>query len=348
MAGKNYVNVATESAFATPPSSGWRGLQVEDDSHQARVTTFAPRGIVYGQAGPTAKGRRSQARGGTGTLKTPLVSNGLGQILAAFFSTATITTPPSATNARQIVYELKDTASTKSLSVQLQRELKGGTVDRSTYVGGQVTELRLTQSLPPEGGGESNEGFAKLEADLDYADINRSHAQQLPTYVDPGLTFAEAEMSIGAAYDGQGDPAAPNTFTPRCLNAFTATIGAGLRLQPDCIGGSLIRGIASRGGIPEGTLGLGWLPTDATLYTAFLEGQIMAFRCHWEPSGAAYEIDAGTNPSLTLDIPALQFTGADPQMSLDEPTSQDLPATILDNGSGVLARITQITSDTAL
>lgn len=349
MAGKNYVNVATESNFGTAPSSGWRGLPVEDDGHQARVTTFEQKSIVYGQAGPTAKGRRSVTNGGTGTLKTSLVSNGLGQLFAAAFSTSAITTPNGATTAKQMVFELTDVASSESLAVQVQRELKGGGVDHTTYAGGQVTEMRFSQGLPPEGGGVTDEGFAKLEWDLDYAVVERSTAQKLPTYVNPGITFSEAEMEIGPAYKPNGDPSdLDQDLTKRCLNRFEVSLPTGLRLDPDCIGGSLTREKASRGSLPEGTLGLGWTPSSAALYEAFLAGDILAFRCHWEPSGTAYEIESGINPSVTLEIPALQLTGDDPQMSLDQPTSQDLPASILDNGDGVLARLIVITDDTAL
>lgn len=349
MAGKNYVNVANETLFGQAPSSSWRGLAVEDDGHKARVTTFETKNIVYGQAGPTAKGRRSVTNGGSGTLKSSLVSNGLGQLLAAGFSSATVTTPAGASTARKIVFELTDVASTKSLSVQVQRELKGGTVDHTTYAGGQVTELRLSQGLPPEGGGVTDQGFAKLELDLDYAVVERSTAQILPVYVDPGITFSEAEMLIGPAYDSAGAPSDLDVvLSKRCLNKFDVSLPTGLRLDPDCIGASLTREKASRGSLPEGTLGLGWTPSNAGLYESYLNGEILAFRCHWEPAGTAYEIEAGINPSVTLDVPALQLTGDDPQMSIDQPTTQDLPASILDNGDGVLARLTIITSDTAL
>ena len=128
MAGKNYVEIAHETTFATAPSTGWRGVEAADDSHQANVLTQQRSGIRRGKQGPMALGASSIVRGGTGTIKTHLLSNGLGLLLLAAIGAPTITTPSGATLARKHVYAWSSTASTFSLATIVGREMTDGNV----------------------------------------------------------------------------------------------------------------------------------------------------------------------------------------------------------------------------
>ncbi len=339
MVGKNFVDIATESAFATAPATGWKGLRVADDGHKARVATYQPGGIVRGQQGPQFTGAHTVTRGGTGTLKPYLQSNGLGQLLRATFGSAALTTPVGATLARQMAFTTTDAVSAYSLATQIGREMLGGTIDPDTYVGGQVTEMRLSQAIG-QASGSGDEALAKLEFDLDYADLSRATAAHgSSTYDTVDLFFGSAEctLSIGPAGGSLDD---------KCLNKFELKLPTGVDVDPACIGPTF-REEGPRGSLPQPMLSLGWDYAARTYYDAFLDGTEMAFQAVWEPAGTAYEIESGFNPKVTLDIPLIRFVGDTPEMSSDKKTSQGLEAEIGHNGTDPMVSLTIITSDTA-
>lgn len=339
MAGKNYVEIAHETTFATAPSTGWRGVEAADDSHQANVLTQQRSGIRRGKQGPMALGASSIVRGGTGTIKTHLLSNGLGLLLRAAIDAPTITTPSGATLARKHVYAWSSTASTFSLATIVGREMTDGNVDHDVYTGGQVTEFKMAQGLGPDGGGVTSDTLATCEFGVDYAAVDRAKAANGSTaYPDPLLAFGLGECTLSLGPD-LGD------LDPECLNKFEATFPTGLDLANRCISGSLAREKATRGEIPKPTLSLGRRYKSRALYDAFLDGDVMAFRAEWV---GPTEIETGFPPSVRLDIPAIRLTGSTPQMSEDAATTQDLPAEVLWNGTDPLATLTLVTTDTAV
>lgn len=340
MVGKNYVEFAPESVYGTAPTPGWKGIKVADDGHKANVLTLAPKGITRGQQGPTVEGRRAVPRDAAGTIKTYLMSNGLGAWLRAGFGSAVLSTPAGATNARKMVFTTTDAASAFSIATQIGREMKSGGVDHDTYVGGQITETRFMQSLAPESGGVTEEGLAKVEFDVAYQRMDRAFAAHgSTTYIDPDLFFSigEATLFIGADLE---------SLTDRCLNKFEMKIPTGLDTNDQCINGSLVKEKAVRGSAPAPTLALGWTYDGREYYDAYLDGEILAFRALWE-APEAYEIEAGFVPSVKIDVPAFQLSGDGPQMSEDAKTTQDLPADVLHNLVDPMITVEVITSDTA-
>ena len=47
-----------------------------------------------------------------------------------------------------------------------------------------------------------------------------------------------------------------------------------------------------------------------------------------------------------MELPAIRFTGEDPELSESDRTMQNLPFEVLDNGTDPVCRITIVTSDT--
>lgn len=339
MAGKNYVEIAHEATFATAPASGYRGVEAADDGHSVNVLTSQRSGIRRGQQGPLSLGAQTTVRGGAGTIKTELLSNGLGFLLRAVFGDPVITTPVGATAARKHVYATSDLASAFTLSTIIGRELQGGAVDHEVYTGGQVTEFKLAQGLGPDGGGSTSDTNAKLEFALDYAKIDRvKTANGSTTYPTPLIAFGlgEATLSLGPDLENLEND---------CLDKFEFVYPTGLDLSTRCISASLAREKAYRGSLPAPTLGLGRKYDNRDLYDAFLDGDFMAFRAEWVGPVA---IEDTTFPSVTLDVPSIRFTGSTPQMSQENSTTQDLPAEVLWNGTDPMVTLTLITTDTAV
>lgn len=337
MVGKNYFEFATENGFLGGADDTFRGLRVDDDGHKANVVTVEPGGIIEGQQGPTASGSRAIVRGAEGTVKTYLASKGLLRLLRGTFGDAVITTPMGATLTRQYVFTTSNVASAVSFISYIGREMKNGGVDHDVYEGGQITEFRLAQALLPNSGA-SDAGIAKAEWDLNYAKVNRSASAHMSrTYVTPELYYTQGEctLRIGASLED---------LTDECLNKFDLKVPTEIDVEDNCIRPSVTRDLAVRGGLPAPMLGLGWTYKNRTYYDAYLDGTILAFQAAWVASDI--EIETGHNPSITVDIPAIQFTGSTPEMG-EGKTTQDLPARVLWNETDPMITVTVVTSDTA-
>jgi hypothetical protein len=336
--GQNYVNIALESTYGTPPGSGWRGVPVESDDHKPNVLVLQPNAVIYGQQGPSTTGRRAVERDAAGVIKTYLASSGIGKLLKASFGSAAITTPSGATNARQMVFETTSAASTDSLAVQVQREAKGGGPFRDTYGGGKVTELRLSQAVAPENGGTTDTGLARLEVDVDYQGRVAGFAQQVPTYPNPDLYFSVGEcvLSIGEDLDN---------LVEKCLNKFDFKMPIGLDTNDPCIQGTFTKEEPVRGSLPDPTMDLGWTYKTNEFYDAWVNGDILAFRSLWTAPDE-FEIESGFVPSVQVDVAAFALNGEAPQFDRDGRSTQDLPCSILHDGTNPMVRITIITSDT--
>lgn len=336
MAGKHYANLAREETYGTAPATGWAGAAVEDlGGHTPIVATLQPNFMKYGQQGPSTEGRRGLERGATGTIRAYLASAGLQTLLDGTFG------PPEVTElapgqAWESVYETSDEASLVSIATQVAREMKGGGLDRDTFVGGQVSEMRISQGLTPTSGGVTDEGLAKIEFDLNYQRRDPSHPERLPTYADPELYYAggDFELLIGPDLDNLDD---------ECLNEWALTVPTGLDLEDRCIS-TQVRDQASRGALPAPTMQMAWTYKGRQYYDAWLTGSILALRAKWEPTGDLF-IAPGIKPSVTIDIAAFGINGEAPQESATETTKQNLPSDVLWNETDPMITITVVSSE---
>ncbi|MCU1356385.1 MAG: hypothetical protein JWM89_1803 [Acidimicrobiales bacterium] len=337
MPGKNYANIALETTYGTPATTGYQGIRVADDGHESNVLVLQPGGIVYGAQGPETDGRRAVERDATGALKTYLPSAGILKMLQCTFG-APVTTELVEDEAYQYVFETSDIASLSSITTQIGRTFKAGGADRDTYAGGMVKEFRLAQAKAPAGGGTSDEGLAKTEFDMDYQRRVPGFAVHLPTYPTPELYH-----SVGGLTFSIGTSLAPEDLVAECIDSWALKYPTEIETDDTCAS-SLLKDKPTRAGVPKPTMDLGWTYKHRDYYEAWLAGEVLAFQALYEPAGAI-EISAGIKPSVTWDIAAFGFTGKTPQMSESAKTKQDLPTDILWNRTNPMIRCTVVTSD---
>lgn len=334
---KQYLNLAREATFRTAPTTGWSGLAVMDlGGHEPNVVTLQPDTMVYGQQGPSTRGRRGLVRGGSATLKPYLESTGMALLWDAVFGEPTVTVL-SAGNAWQYVYETSDVASAVTLAAQVARELgSGGGMDRDTFVGGQVTEFRLSQAKPPMASGVTDEGLVKLELDVNYADFKPATAQYLPTYPDPEVVFSGGDLTLSIGPD-------LDNLEAECLDSWALTYPTGLDIENAACMSSLVRDKAGRGAMPAPKIEASWTYKGRDYYDAWLAGEILACRAKWEATGVA--LAAGIYPKVQIDIAAFGLTGSTAKESKTEATKQDLPSDVLWNHTDPMIRVTVVSSE---
>ena len=336
MTGKNYLNLALESEFGVAPATGWRGVAVEDlGGHKIDVRNMQPKAMIYGQQGPSTRGRRTLEGGAKGMIKTYLSSTGiLAQLRLAFGEAAVTELVPDA--AYQYVFSSAGIPS-DSIAVQLGREFGGGGQDRDTLVGGQASELRFAQTLLPASSGTSDEGLAKLELDVDYRKRDAAAIERLPTYPDPELYNSVGECKIQVGPD-------LGSLADECLRAWAFKYPTGLVFDDPCVS-SVYRNKAARVALPMPSLDMEWTYKTRDYMDAYLAGDVLAMRASWQPTSEVYLLAPDIFPSVTIDIPAFQLTGDTPEESADNKTTQKLPADVLWNETDEMVTVTVVTSE---
>ncbi|HRW39295.1 MAG TPA: hypothetical protein P5254_16470, partial [Aquihabitans sp.] len=338
MPQKHYINVAREGTFATAPSTGWIGAAVQDlGGHAPAVVTQQPKLMTYGQQGQTSKGRSSRIRGGKGQIKPYLAtpSRLMLELLEAAFGAPTVT-ELAAGEAYEWVFSTAAAVPAHSLAVQVGREYSGGGQDRDTFVGGQVEKVTFSQGMTPMTSGVTDEGLGKVQFDLDYATMKpfSDVTQYLPTYEDPDAYFSGGDwtFSIGEDLDN---------LVAECVDGFGLEFMPGLNFEDAQCASSAIRSKAGRGAMPSAKLtGTSWTYKGRDYLDAWLNGTVLAARSAYEVTSLWLDGDETIHPSITVDLPALGFTGDVPKEDAERATKQDLPGDVLWNEDDDMVTVT--------
>lgn len=325
-----YAIIANEATYDTAPAAGWREVGISGDAHQSRQDVITPNLIRRNASAPRVSDQRVINKGATGTLSTLGFSNGLGLLLAAAAGTSSSGVVSGGTLAYEQIYEFDEVSPTRSISTEFYRDRRSGTLDAFTYTGGKVTQTQFTQDL---------QGHLAIVFGMDYASVERqsSDPARTPTIVTPDFTYAwpDALISIGPAGD---------TLVDECVSSFDLTLPTNLDVEDWCLRRGTGRHEPTRQGTPAPSGTINWRYQDPTYFDAFLAGEVFELTANWLAPEA---IEDTTFPELTIAIAALRFTGEDPQIAADGPTTQNLPFVVLDNGTDPAATVTVITSDTA-
>jgi len=326
-----YVLVATESVYDTAPASGYRELPVTADGHKTRQDVLSTPTIRPAASAPSMLDMTLINKGATGSLSTLGYANGLGILLRAAATTAASEELVPGGDAYEQVFTWGAGGPPigRSLTTEIYRDRRNGTLDAFTYTGGKVTELQVTQS---------NDGHLALVFGMDYAKatLTTPTPSRTPTAIVPDWTYSWRDAQITLTPDG-GSPAT------ECVDSFGLTLGNALDVEEWCIKRGTGRHEPTRSQTPEPTGTINWRYQSPTYYSAFVAGTVFSLEADWQGPVA---IEGSTYPSLTIEIPAIRFTGEDPELQVSGSTMQNLPFAVLDNGTDPACTITYVTSDT--
>lgn len=321
------VIVAAQSVWATPATSGWREIEVSEDGHKTRTKPLDYKGIRSATGAKTVRNYRQVIEGGDGTISVPGFSNGLGILLAPFFDSAASTLHSGGTLAHDqtFLWGADGPPAAANICTVARRERRSGTLDDYKYPGGRGVTLELTQDI------DANLLF-KLT--YDYREPIRANLSS------PSITQVEADLIYNWA-----DATITLDGTAECVESFNLTLPTGIDVEDKCIKRGDTRHTPLRKGTPEPTGTLNWKYNDPKYYDAFISGEPMPLVANWQGPVA---IESTTFPSLTISLGAIRFTGEDPEISVDNPTMQNLPFEILDNEDDPVVEMVFVTSDSAL
>ena len=328
-----YPLFASETTWGTVPASGWRAIEASSDGHKTAQEYLQHKGLRAGRAAPSVNGRRIVKQKATGTIEVPGFSNGLGILFRAAASTAASAVHSGGTLAHDQVFTWTDAGvpEDRSISTEFYRDQRDGSFDAYTYSGGRVVSLEIGQTL---------DALLNFKFNMDYkaALLQASLPSRTPTEVDADFIYAWPDATIGL------DPVGGDPNIEECVASFNLTIPNELDVDDWCLKAGTTRHQPTRMATPAPTGELTWKYQSTDYYEAFVAGTIFSLTATWEGSDV---IELTTKPSLTIEIPAIAFTGDDPELSIDAPTMQSMPFEVLDNGTDPAVTITFVTSDAA-
>lgn len=326
-----YLLFASETTWGTVPASGWRALEASSDSHKSSQEILQHKGLRAGRAAPSVAGRRIVKQKGTGTIEVPGFSNGLGILFRAAASTASSALHPAGTLAYDQTYTWSDVGvpEDRSITTEVYRDRRSGTFDAFTYAGGRVVSLEIGQTL---------DALLNFKFNMDYktAAVQGSLPTRTPTEVDADFVYAWPDATITL------DPEGAGAAVDECVASFDLTIPNEMDVDDWCLKQGTTRHQPTRMATPAPTGNLSWKYQSPTYYSAFVAGTIFSLTAAWEGSTV---IEGSTYPSLTITIPAIAFSGDDPEIQPDGPTMQSMPFEVLDNGTDPAVTIEFVTSD---
>lgn len=324
--------ISSESAWGTVLTSGWRSIEASDDGWETEQDRKSYRGLSAARGAPSSRRRRTAKQKSSGPLKVPAMSNGLGIVLRTAASTAASALHSGGTLAydETFTWTADGTPLNRSLTIEKIVDRYDGTFDQIQHPGARCTGFKMSQAI---------DDWLRYEFAFDAKLTAASDAvtSRTVTAVDPELIFGWQDLTTLTLTPSGGSP------TAIAVDAFEVDLPAEFDTEKWVLGGSRLQ--PKRKGQPQPTGKFSMDLQTIDWFTGYQAGTQYALSAVWTGPTA---IEDTTYPTLTLTIPVLEFTGSEPQASVDDNTKQDMPFVILDNGTDPVVSLVQVTSDAAL
>lgn len=317
------LHAGRETTYGTPVTPT-RSFEAQADAHKRVVSYLEAPGMRAGMQALRADRRRQVLDGASGTITVAPLSKGLGMLLRATFGSSAIAQEGATTAWTQTHSTAAAGPLGESLTVQIVRPPLSGATQTFTYHGGKVTDWEFMQKV-----GEN----LSLALTMDYEDESTAEAAASAAYpVDPLTPYSWVECVVTVA----GSAVDVRDFSVKGASALATDRrylrGASLKREP------------IRNAVPNYTGVLTADFTDTTAYARFVAGTVVAVSATWTSTTTA---GTGFPFKLGITLPAVQFTGDTPEVSLSSLPTQPMPFQVLHDGTNPAVTVTYTSTDTA-
>ncbi|QAX94708.1 major tail protein [Streptomyces phage Lilbooboo] len=307
------IGIGREDTYGTL-SAVVEGYEGQADSWKTTREFIESVGFRAGMQTARADRRNVVNMGGEGELEVDLLDAGAGSLLTSAFDKVTVT---DTGGVKTTVLETSDVTQAPSFSAQMVRPGTDGVKAAYKHKGCVATEWSLTAEV---------EEAVKLSVTFDFQDVEHTtNPAQIvaPTYPAQAYPYDWTRTGVELSKDGSAV-----AFDATSLEL---TGDLGLKTDRRFLRANELKKKPIRNAVPtyEGTLEGEFSASSLTLYEAFIAGELCALKVTF----------AGVLPgsSLTVECPAIQFTGESPEAATDEVTVHNLPFRVLDPGDGTAA-----------
>lgn len=307
------IGIGQETTYGTL-SADVEGYEGQADSWKTEREFIESVGFRAGMQTARADRRNVVNMGGEGELEVDLLDSGAGSLLSAAFDKTTVT---ETDGVRTTVLETSDVSAAPSFSAQMVRPGTDGSRVAYKHLGCVATEWSLTAEV---------EEAVKLAVTFDFQDVQHTaNGAEIvdPTYPVEAYPYDWTRTAIELKRGGSAV-----TFDATSLE-LTGELG--MKTDRRFLRANELKKKPVRNALPtyEGTLEGEFSAASLGLYEAFIAGEVCALTVTF--------LGVLPGSSLTIDVPAIQFTGESPEAATDEVTVHNLPFRVLDPGDGSAA-----------
>ena len=317
------ITVAEETTYATPVLTGDRVFEGLSDSFSREQQVLQSSGFRPRMQAARSDRRKVINMGGEGELELDIMNRGLGRLLQAMLGTVSGPTQIAATAAYETTLQSALEDPNDSYTIQTRRVTAAGVFQYFTHRGSVVTGWSITQAL---------DELAKLNLQFDCQDIVTTDAAAEYNEVAGMTPFCWPDLVVTL------DSVATD------LTEFSVEAELGLKTDRRFLRGSELKKRPVRQTVPTFTGSISMEYEGNTQYDDWIAGDIIPIVATW--TGA--NIEGAEDFELVVNMPACQYTGESPEMSLDEIGTIALPFDVLDDGTNPAVEITYKSTDTVL
>lgn len=318
----NFWTIGNEAvAYATRAATLTRGIENQTDDVTPNLEHRISRGMRPGTVATPVGRSVALQYGGAVSLALDIMASSLGLVFAGFGSSVATTTPGGATLARLHTIYPTTAGPTRSATIHAGRYDTTGTAHHTDYLGCMGTELVI---------GQNAKANATVKATYNYKTLDEAASSVTPSYPTDPTIYTDLDCTI--TLDGAASASSKQV---------DLTIPTHLDVERDRIGGRLKPILADR---VAATGNLLCDYDDDDIFGKFLSGEDVPLVISW--TGAL--IEGSTHESLTITLPAIQYTGSSPKVSVDATPEQSAPFKVLDDLSNAPWKIEIVNADTAV
>lgn len=317
----NALLVGKESTYGTAATLS-RAFEAKSDSFKRAQEYLTSDGFRGGMHTRLATRSVPVNMGGEGSIEVDVQPTGFGLLLQSMLGTVAGPTQQGATTAYKSTFASSSAGPADSWTVQMQRVDASGTVRLFTHLGALMTGWKFSQET---------DGLLGLDLKFDFQDVVTSVSAGTPTYVS---TLPYAWTQAAATWNGSAID----------LTKFELEADLGMNTDRRFLRGSALKKKPVRAKLPE-FKGSAEMEFDGlTQYAAFVAGTVAPLVITW--TGAS--IASPYNFELKITLPAVQFQGDSPEVSLNAMPKQSLPFMVLWDGTDPAVSIDYTSTDTTL
>jgi len=317
----NAIQVGKESTYGTPATLT-TGFEGKADSFQRAQEPLESMGFRPGMQALRSDRRTQVNMGGEGSLEIDVLDEGFGLLMQAMLGSITGPTQVAATTAYTSTAATTVDDPNDSYTVQVNRIDMGGNRRNFTHHGCVMTGWSLTQEVS---------GLLVAAMAFDFEDVDTTTTAGSSTYPSAKpFNWTQCVVSL----DGDATD----------VNSFSLEAELGLKTDRRFLRGSELKKRPVRSAMPSFSGAVDMEFEDLTVYNDFVAGNVVPIVATWTGS----EIESGHNYSLTVTLPACQYDGESPVVSMDDVPTQAVPFRVLHNGSDAAVTMAYKSTDTSL
>lgn len=261
--------------------------------------------------------------GAEGAIELDVLNKGMGLLLRDLFSTTTGPTQQGATTAYVQTHAVSKDGPLTSSTIQMIRPFADGSTQQFTHKGCSCTGWELTCETGQ---------FLVLKAMFDAQDVDTTTAAGTATYPASTSPFHWGQCVVTVA-GGAVD-----------MRKLSLKADYGMNTDRRFLKGSVLKKQPRRSKLPTYEGSLEGEFESLAHYNRFVSGGPFTAQFKW--TGAL--IEGVHNFEFTVDMPAIEYRGESPQVSLDEMPKQEVPFRVLHDGTNAAMTITVKSTDTSL